>query len=171
MVRSLVVILLPVLALTVLLTRNIGDHPVQVVDYQPALDTARREAPFPVLAPRNLPASWRPTIAQWVRKGQPYLNDEASVRNRWQLGFLSPKNVYVAVLQADAVPKPFVDEVSRGGVPDGSSRVGGQAWERLVSADQRTRSLVRQGPTATAVVVGDAPYEVLEAFASTLSPS
>jgi hypothetical protein len=167
MVRSLVVILVPILLITALFTRNLDDHPVDVVDYRAVLAQARREAPFPVLAPANLPETWRATRAEWIRQGEPYL-EQPSVRNRWQLGFLSPESVFVSVEQGDVAAGEFVDDVSREGVPDGRSEIDGQRWERRISPDGRTRSLVRITPEVTTVVVGDTTYAGLEAFASTL---
>ncbi|HEY5847689.1 MAG TPA: DUF4245 domain-containing protein [Microlunatus sp.] len=168
MVRSLVVILIPLVIITVLFTRNLSDHPVQVVSYQATLTKARAEAPYPVLAPNNLPPSWRATQAEWVPKGIPYLNDEPSVRNLWQLGFLAPDDIFIALNQGDALPEQFVTDYTREGLPDGTSRVAGEPWERRISPDERTRSRVRTSPAVTTVVVGDTPYEGLEAFAGTL---
>jgi len=169
MVRSLVVILIPLVIISVLFTRNLSDHPVQVVSYQVTLTKARAEAPYPVLAPTGLPPSWRATRAEWVPKGVPYLNDEPSVRNLWQLGFLAPNDTFIALNQGDALPEQFVADYTREGLPDGTSQISGQPWERRVSPDERTRSLVRTTPAVTTVVVGDTSYEALEAFAATLS--
>ena len=169
MVRTLAVILIPLVIITVLFTRNLSDHPVNVVDYGAVLTKARNEAPYPVLAPVGLPPSWRATKAEWVPKGELYLNDQPSVRNLWQLGFLTPDDVSVAVNQGDALPEQFIEEYTRKGVPDGSSQVDGQPWQRLISPDGRTRSLVQTSPSVTTIVVGDSPYETLEAFAATLS--
>jgi hypothetical protein len=107
----------------------------------------------------------------WVPQGQPYLNGEASQRNLWQVGFLSPDDVYIDLNQGDARPQELVDQQSREGTPDGTSVVAGQTWERLVSTDGRTRSLVLRGPGSTIIVSADLPYEALEAYASTLSAS
>ena len=56
MIRSLAVILIPLVIITVLFTDLPDDKPVTEVDWQPVLAVARRDAPFPVLAPTNLPA-------------------------------------------------------------------------------------------------------------------
>jgi hypothetical protein len=101
--------------------------------------------------------------------GKPHLNGEASPRNLWQIGFLSPDDVFVDLNQGDARPQELVDQQSRAGTPDGTSVISGQTWERLVSPDDRTRSLVLRGPSATTVVSADLPYEALEAYVSTLS--
>jgi hypothetical protein len=65
----------------------------------------------------------------------------------------------------------MVDQQSRTGTPDGNSVIAGQTWQRLLSPDGRTRSLVLHGPSATTVVSADLPYEALEAYVSTLSSS
>jgi Protein of unknown function (DUF4245) len=171
MVRSLAVILIPLVILTVLFTDVPDDRPVAEVDWRPELATARRDAPFPVLAPTNLPAGWRATQADWVEVGEPFLNGEPSVRNLWQLGFLNPDDVFIGLDQGDRRADDLVEEQSRAGTPDGESTVNGQAWQRLISPDGRTRSLVRREAKVTSIVSGDLPYAALEAYTATLSAS
>ena len=170
LLRSLALILLPIVVITLLFTRLPDDHPVKVVDWQPVLTTARQEAPYRVLAPANLPEGWRATAVTWVKVGEPYLG-KPSVRNLWQLGMLSPDDVYLSVVQGDLRPDDLVREQTRMGVPDGNSTVDGRTWQRRVSLDDRTRSLVRSDATVTTIVVGDTSYAGLEAFAATFSDS
>ena len=169
MIRSLALIVIPLLVIAIIFTNVPDDHPVKEVDWKPVLATAQKQAPFDVLAPTNLPEGWRATRVNWVPQGRPYLNGEASPRNLWQIGFLSPDDVYIDLNQGDARPQEMVDLQSREGMPDGNSVIAGQTWQRLVSTDGRTRSLVLRGPSATVVVSADLPYEALEAYASTLS--
>jgi len=168
-IRSLALIVIPLAVIAIIFTNVPDDHPVKEVDWQPVLATARKQAPFEVLAPTNLPEGWRATRVNWVPQGRPYLNGEASPRNLWQIGFLSPDDVYIDLNQGDARPQEMVDQQSREGTPDGNSVIAGQTWQRLVSPDGRTRSLVLHDPSATVVVSADLPYEALEAYASTLS--
>jgi len=168
MVRSLAVLLVPVLVITFLLTRTPKDVPVTVVSWEPVLATARAEAPYPVLAPANLPTGWRATSVSWVKLGQPALNGDPSPRNAWQLGFLDPSDTFIGLDQGDLKPAEMVADASRDGVPDGQSMVDGQSWQRRVSPDDRTRSLVLTGPKVTTVVTGDVDYADLEAYAGTL---
>ena len=169
MIRSLAVILIPLVIITVLFTDLPKDAKVSEVDWTPVLTTAREEAPFPVLAPTNLPDGWRATRVSWVNEGEPVLNGDPSVRNQWQLGFLSPDDVYLGLVQGDLRPDDLVDEETRAGTPDGESTVSGQVWQRLVSSDGRTRSLVLREAQVTTIVSGDVDYAALEAYASTLS--
>ncbi|HWI01684.1 MAG TPA: DUF4245 family protein, partial [Propionibacteriaceae bacterium] len=90
-------------------------------------------------------------------------------RNQWQLGFLTPDDIYLGLVQGDLRPDDLVDEETRAGRPDGESTVSGQVWQRLVSPDERTFSLVRRETQVTTVVSGDVGYSALEAYASTLS--
>jgi hypothetical protein len=171
MIRSLAVILIPLVVLTVLFTDVPKDRPVSEVDWRSVLATARREAPFPVLAPTKLPDGWRATQANWTAVGKPSETGQLSVRNLWQLGFLNSDNVFIGLDQGDLLADDLVAEQSRAGTADGESAVNGQVWQRLVSPDGRTRSLVRRDPTVTAVISGDLPYAALETYAGTLSTS
>jgi len=169
MIRSLALILIPLVVITIIFTNTPNDHPVKEVDWKPVLAKAREEAPFEVLAPENLPNGWRATRVNWVPQGKPYLNGEASPRNLWQIGFLTPDDAFIDLNQGDARPQEMVDQQSREGTADGSSVVGGKTWQRLISPDGRSRSLVLVNPNSTVVVTADLPYEALEAYASTLS--
>ena len=106
-----------------------------------------------------------------MAEGQPHLNDQASVRNLWQLGYLDPHDIFISVNQGDRRPEQFVDDTTRDGIGGRQEPVGDESWVRYVSPDERTRSLVRATPEVTTVVVGDTSYEALEAFAGTLSAS
>ena len=96
---------------------------------------------------------------------------QPSVRNLWQLGFLNPDDVFIGLDQGDLQAEDLVDQQSRAGTGDGESTVNGQVWQRLVSPDGRTRSLVRRDAQVTSIISGDLPYAALEAYAATLSAS
>ncbi len=102
LIRSLALIVIPLIVIAVIFTDVPDDHPVKEVDWKPVLATARKQAPFDVLAPTNLPEGWRATRVNWVPLGRPYLNAEASPRNLWQIGFLTPDEVYIDLNQGDA---------------------------------------------------------------------
>ena len=150
MIRSLALIVIPLAVIAIIFTNVPDDPPVEEVDWKPVLATARKQAPYEVLAPTNLPEGWRATRVNWVPLGRPYLNGEASPRNLWQIGFLTPQEVYIDLTQGDMRAQEMVDQQSREGTPDGNSVIAGLTWQRLVSPDGRTRSLVLRGPSATA---------------------
>lgn len=169
LVRSLVVIIVPLLVITFFFTRNLGDHPVEEVDWRPVLAQARSEAPYAVLAPVNLPPGWRPVQVTWVKVGEPYLNGDPSARNLWTLGFLTTDDVFIGLAQGDLQADQLVKDQTRAGTADGQSVVAGRTWQRLVSPDGRTRSLVDPTAKVTTVVSGDLSYEALETYAGILS--
>jgi hypothetical protein len=169
MIRSLLVILVPLLIIAAVFTNLPSDHPVKVVDWKPVLTMARRDAPFPVLAPTNLPDGWRATQARFVKQGDPDVDGQPSPRNLWELNLLTPDDVFIGLDQCDLQPQDLIGDKTRKGAPDGTSTVGGQAWQRIVTSDGRTRSLVMQQPNVTTIISGDLPYEALEAYAGTLS--
>jgi hypothetical protein len=171
LIRSLVVIIVPLLIITAFFTRNLHDAPVKVVDWRPVVTLARSQAPYPVLAPVNLPPGWRSVQAVWVRTGEPDLNGDPSARNLWKLGFLTSDNVFIGLSQGDLRPDDFIADETRKGTVDGQSVVGDQTWERRVSPDGRTRSIVEKTPKVTTIVSGDLPYEALDTYAGILSSS
>jgi hypothetical protein len=86
-----------------------------------------------------------------------------------QLGFLDSTDTYVELDQGDLQGPDLVADKTRKGLPDGQSAVQGQLWERRISEDERTRSLVLASPALTTIVTGDLPYGDLESFAATLA--
>lgn len=168
MVIAMAVVLVPIALISWFFTR-LPEPLVNVVDPTPVVALARTEATFPVLAPTNLPQGWVATRARWTPEGAPLLNREPAVANTWQLGYLTPQQMYIGLDQRDRLPDLLVGEVTRGGRAAGESSVAGVTWQRYTSADGRTNSLVRRDEQVATVVSGDLPYEALEAFAGTLS--
>jgi len=168
MVISLGVLLVPILLISWWFTRTPSDAPVQTVDWQSVLTESRAVSPYPLLGPVGLPETWVATKAKWATTGGPAVNQEAAPGNTWQLGMLSPDQIYVSLTQRDAAGPALIAMVSRSGVQDGTTVIGGTTWTRWVSADDRTRTLSRVDGSVTVVVSGDMSYAGLEAFASTL---
>lgn len=169
MVRSLLVIIIPLLLITIVFTNVPRDHPVKVVDWVPVLTTARKQAPYPVVAPSSVPDGWRATQVSWAKQGQPAPTGKISPRNQWQLGFLDADDMFIGLAQGDGDVTDFVKQETRAGTADGTTTLGDQTWNRVLSPDERTRSLVRSDRAATTVVSGDVSYEALESFAQLLS--
>ncbi len=168
MLISLAVILVPIVVISWFFTRTPDSPPITRIDYAQTLATARAEAPYPVLAPTNLPETWIPRKVVWAKPGRPGADGQPAVGNTWQLGLLSPEKVYVTITQRDSVHAGLISELSREGVKDGTAQLGGATWERYVSKDGRTRALVKTDGAVVSVVAGDTSYEGLLAFAATL---
>ena len=167
MVMAMAVLVVPVLVISWWFTR-IPEPPITAVDWQGAASQARAAAVFPVWTPRNLPDSWIAVRARWTPKGEPGIDGRPVVGNTWQLGFLGPDRRYLGVDQRDQAREQLVDKVTRQSSADGSSSVLQREWQRRVSRDGRTRSLVLEDDGSVVVVSGDVPYAQLEAFAATL---
>lgn len=168
MVIAMAVVLVPIALISWFFTRLPEPAPA-VVDPTSLIARARAEASYPVLAPENLPDGWVATRARWTPEGEPLLNREPAAGNTWQLGYLTPERMYVALDQRDRLADQFVADVTRAGRPVGESSIGGATWQRYTSADRRTNSLVQQGDPAVTIVSGDLPFGALEAFAGTLT--
>lgn len=143
---------------------------VEAVDVAPVLAAAEQESPYPILRAVNLPADWVPVRVAWAIDGDAWIDSKPAVGNSWQLGYMAPNGVYVAVQQRDRGVEGFLKQVTRDGVRDGDDAVlQGRSWERWTSKDDRTRSLVWREGDMVAVVTGDTGFEQLEAFAGSLT--
>lgn len=170
MVRSLVVLLIPVLLITWFFTRSPSDEQtVPTVDWKPVLAQARDQAPYAVLAPPETPSGWRATQVEWTPKGKPDPGGTLAVRNTWTLGFIDDKGIYVAVDQGDDEVSSLVVDATRSGVKDGTSQIGDVAWTRYVSADGRLHSLVLETDEVTSVVSGATDYGTLGTYTASLT--
>lgn len=171
MIRSLAVIMVPVVLMYWLLSRDIGDHPVERIDYAPVLAEAKEKAPYTVMAPEGLGPEWIPNRSQYVSVGETTTNGSAAPGNQWQLGFISPDEIYYSILQTDAERIATVGDLSRGGSEQGTEMVNGQEWERWRSADGRTGVLAYTDPEGVTIsVTADTDFAALATFAATLEP-
>ncbi len=163
MVRSLLVLLIPLVLISLFfMSREVdlaGDDPVE---WEQLIAVADDEAEFVPVAPRNMPQTWTPVRMKW----EPGTDGRDQ---RWMVGWLSPDQIFFAVEQSNVDPRAMIERVTRNGSPDGTSEAMGQTWQRYVSEDGRTRSLVLVGDDVTTIVVADASYAELEAFADTVS--
>lgn len=175
MIRSMAVIVIPILLITWLLTNNLGDYPVQKVDWRPVLEQARAEMAWPVQAPEGLPEdgpqAWVPTRVSFARAGETAPGGVASPRNQWRVGFLSPDKVYYEVNQGDDKLDMLVKDVTRDGHRVGDEPIQGRTWERWESVDGRTRALVLRDDVTATAVTADAEFTELQQFARTLQAS
>ncbi|MFD9129873.1 DUF4245 domain-containing protein [Kitasatospora sp. NPDC059571] len=135
-----------------------GGDGVHEVDYRVALASAKRAAPYPVLAPQGLAGGWRATSVQYSK--------DAHGNAVWHLGFVTPEGKYAAVEQSTAAQTAVLADVVPKGEPDGSTAVAGQDWQRYQGKPYR--GLTRQTGSATTVVTGSASYDELAQLAGAL---
>jgi hypothetical protein len=133
-----------------------GVHPVE---YRTAVLSARRFAPYPVLAPVGLPKGWNATAVEY--------DGSDAVDAQWTLGFIDPSGQYVAVRQSNGPVAAFLADATTDGVKQAAtSTVNGTVWTRYQGS--RYRALVLRTGKETTVVTGTESYAGLEAFAATL---
>ena len=142
MLLSLAIILVPVMLIVWFFTRTPDEPNIQQVDWKPVVASARSRAGYPVLAPKEVPEVWRPTKARYANKGDRWVGNTISAGDRWELGFLTSKNIYLAVDQSDEPGRAFVASVTRSAIEDGKVSVGRYTWTKMVSPDDRTHALV-----------------------------
>ena len=164
-VRDMVISMLVVSGAVVLLAapwnRSTPD-PVRVVDPTTVVQGARAAEPWPVLAPQGLPSTWRCTNAR--------ISTASDGQDVVHLGYLTPDNLYVGLEQSATKALAFVTDATVSGRQTGSRDVGGTTWATYQSDDGTHRSLVRTADGATYVVVGTAPWDVIDKFATSLRP-
>lgn len=136
-----------------------GGNGVHPVEYNAALESARRAAPYPVLAPQSLPQGWNATAVQFDGA------DPADAQ--WTLGFIDAKGQYVAVRQSNGPLAAFLADATGNGVKQAAeSTVAGADWSRYQGS--RYQSLVLQSAKGTTVVTGTESFADLEKFAALL---
>lgn len=168
MLISMAVLVLPVLLVVWLFSQE-GDVRPEPVDVVPVVERAQAESPYPVLYAEDLGEGWQPVRAAWAASGDPFVTSEPAVGNSWQIGYLSPREVYFEVLQRDSQGELLIADATREGSMLGEGvDLAGLSWERYESSDGRTRSLVSTDGDVTSVVSADTDFSELEAFTATL---
>ncbi|MGH3324718.1 MAG: DUF4245 domain-containing protein [Streptomyces sp.] len=166
MVPSLAVVLLAAGVIYLFVPHDADQDPVKPVSYQVELASARRAAPYPVLAPEGLAKTWRATSVTYEGAGP----DGAA----WHLGFMTPDNQYAAVEQSDAArPVKFTEDATqRARKTARTERIDGREWRRYEGA--KYDALVRQDTGKrgrhTTVVTGTASFAQLRELAAALRP-
>lgn len=161
MVRSLGLVVGVVVVLAVLVAVALPEgEPVPEFDYAEAVDGARQQVPYELVAPDELPDGWRATSAR-VRP-----TPDGTV---WSLGLVTGGGDFVGLEQSDAEPSRVERDQLADYEPDGTTTVDGVEWERWVElARNPDRALRRDLDGTTVVVVGTSRYEVIEGFVGRL---
>lgn len=168
MVISMAVIMVPLLFITWVFTNDPAPE-AEPTDVAPVLALAEAESPYPILRADNLPDEWVPTRVAWAEDGSQWITNDPAVGNSWQLGYIAPNGIYVAVQQRDREVEAFLDDVTQEArMADDVTELPGRTWEHWVSRDEQTRSLVWRDGDMVAVVSGDTDFDQLAAFAGSL---
>ncbi|MGK5638788.1 DUF4245 domain-containing protein [Streptomyces sp. URMC 126] len=136
-----------------------GRDPVKTVGYQVEVASARRAAPYPVVAPEGLGADWRATSV-WYRQ-------ERGEGKVWHLGFIDPDTEYVQIEQSDGPAGDFIeDSTQHAEATKRTQRVGDTVWQRYEG--EKYNALVRTERGVTTVLAGTASDRRLVEMAAAL---
>ncbi|MFJ9628523.1 DUF4245 domain-containing protein [Streptomyces sp. NPDC101175] len=127
------------------------------VDYRVELLTARRAAPYPVVAPQGLPKTWKATSVRY----------DGAAFDTWHLGFSAPDGQYVQIEQSTQKPADFVDTASQGASATKTTQtIDGRTWTRYTGG--RYDALVLADKGSTTVVAGTGSFTQLTEMAQAL---
>lgn len=158
-VRSVLVLGLIVLALYGIgqFFTSTPDEPTRSVEWKPAVESARRTADYPVLAPDALPDGWRATSARYVPKTE-----------RWTLGLLDRDEEYLGIEQSRSSVKTVLERVASGSEPAGSASVLSRVWSVHAGPGDRITYASRVDGVTT-VVTGTVEQAELERYIGSLA--
>ncbi|WP_435192902.1 DUF4245 domain-containing protein [Streptomyces sp. NRRL F-5630] len=157
MILSLGVIVAIAAGIWIFVPHDDSRDPVKRVDYRVELATAQRAAAYPVVAPEGLPKTWKATSVRY----------RAQDGDAWHLGYLDPREKYVAVEQSTKDPAEFIGNVTQDARESGAvTRINGRDWQPY-KGDRYDALVLREGKSTT-VVTGSAGLAQLKAFAEAL---
>jgi len=137
------------------------------VSYRADLDRLTRLAPYPAVAPHDLPASWQPVSSGLAVGGA---NGAGTVT--WALDYITPNGLLASLEETNANPAAFVRRMTNNGAALPPSSVNGQAWNLSATPARGQRSMYRTSPAGfTLVVTGNATCPELRQLAASLRPS
>jgi hypothetical protein len=155
MVRAMVVLMLPVIAI-VGLYRFLGHETPPTIDTADTYETARAAHDFDVLIPTGLSTKWHITSASYQDK-------------TLRLGFVSPNNGQLRVVETGPItPTLYSDELGAGAHPTGTVEVNGATWQRFADGRPDENSLVLADSKRTVIVVGHSSDADLQGLAASL---
>ncbi|MFF2074458.1 DUF4245 domain-containing protein [Kitasatospora sp. NPDC058162] len=143
------------------LPHDANSDPVHVVAYKVEAASAKRAAPYPLLAPEGLSDKWRATSVSYTPAD---INNGKG--NAWHLGFVTPSGQYAAVEQADVPREKLLADKVAGAQPDGTSDTAGRTWDRVQG--EKARALTVQTGSATTMITGTASYQEMAELAQAL---
>jgi Protein of unknown function (DUF4245) len=149
-----------VVAFLMVVTWRPKEERIKAVEYTAQLEDAKKVAPW-VRGPAPLPAGWTATSVEFRTPEQSPIT--------WHLGVVTNEKKYVGLEQSNVTGTKFQSDELGKTTDDGTSSVGGVTWQRKVLLERKDENaLVLVGSGVTTIVVGNAGYPALEAFASVL---
>ena len=136
------------------------------VSYRADLAKLARLAPYPAVAPQDLPASWRAVGSGLAVGGA---NGPGTVT--WHLDFTTPDGLLASLEETNADAAAFVRGMTNNGTALMPSPANGQTWNLSATPARGQRSMYRTSPAGfTLVVTGNAGWAELRQLAASLRP-
>jgi hypothetical protein len=149
-----------VVAFLMVVTWRPKTEKIRAVEYTAQLQDAKKVAPW-VRGPAPMPAGWTATSVEFRTPEQSPIT--------WHLGIVTNEKKYVGLEQSNVTGTKYQSDELGKTTDDGTSSVEGVTWQRKVLLDRKDENaLVLVGSGVTTIVVGNAGYPALEAFASVL---
>jgi len=154
---SLLVLLVPVvLLLGIYRLVFSGDAPIAAANQADTWATARHDAPYPVLEPVGLPATWTALSASYGA-------------GTLRVGYVTAAGSGIQLVEsATAADQLLPAELGTDARPGDLVTIGSRQWRAYPVARTDNRALVLVDSGRTTIVVGSAPQADLRGFAATL---
>src|ERR1700679_705907 len=94
-----------------------------MISYHADPDAMTLKAPYQVVAPVGLPASWSP-----VNSGVAVGGGNGAGTVTWRLGYATPSGTFAALEETNATPAPFIRRMTNGGTSRAPVQAGGRTW-------------------------------------------
>jgi hypothetical protein len=136
------------------------------ISYHADLAAMTRTAPYRVVAPAGLPASWSPVDSGVAVGGA---NGTGTVT--WRLGYVTPSGTFAALEETNAPAAAFIRRMTNSGTPQAPVTAGGRTWAASAVPERDQRSLAATSSAGvTLVVTGNASWAQLRTLAASLRP-
>jgi hypothetical protein len=165
-IRSVLICLLLCVAAIVVVPMDQASAPT-TISYHADLAVMTRTAPYQVVAPAGLPASWSP-----VHSGVAVGGANGAGTVTWRLGYVTPSGTFAALEETNAAAAPFIRRMTNSGTPQPPVSAGGRSWSASENSERGQRSLALTTPAGvTLVITGNAAWSQLRTLAASLKPS
>lgn len=165
LIRSVPICLLLCVAAIVVVPMDQASAPT-TISYHADLAVMTRTAPYQVVAPAGLPASWSP-----VNSGVAVGGANGAGTVTWRLGYVTPSGTFAALEETNAAAGPFIRRMTNSGTPQAPVQAGNRTWNASENSERGQRSLaLTSSAGVTLVVTGNASWAQLHTLAASLQP-
>jgi hypothetical protein len=165
LIRSVLICLLLSVAAIVVVPMDQASAPT-TISYHADLAVMTRTAPYQVVAPAGLPASWSP-----VNSGVAVGGANGAGTVTWRLGYVTPSGTFAALEETNAAAAPFIRRMTNSGTPQAPVQAGNRTWAASENSERVQRSLALTTPAGvTLVITGNAAWSQLRTLAASLKP-